>query len=217
MQLEQLQQIDLMEKIKYLYGASGHCKVIIDILNNNNVTIDGVLDDNPKCDFILNVPVLKTLETIISSNSEFIVSIGDNLIRKKIVSNLKVSFFTAIHFSAVIARNSTISNGSVVMAGVLINSDARIGKHCIINTGSVIEHDCEISDYCHISPNASLAGNVIVGEGTHIGIGACVIQGKKIGKWVTIGAGTVVINDIPDYAVVVGNPGKIIKFNRTNE
>jgi len=65
----------------------------------------------------------------------------------------------------------------------------------------------------HISPNASLAGDVYIGEGTHIGIGAVIIQGLKVGKWVTIGAGAVVINDIPDFAVVVGNPGKIKKYN----
>lgn len=52
-----------------------------------------------------------------------------------------------------------------------------------------------------------------IGEGTHVGIGAIIIQGLKIGKWATIGAGTVVLDDIPDYAVVVGNPGKVIKYN----
>jgi acetyltransferase EpsM len=54
---------------------------------------------------------------------------------------------------------------------------------------------------------------VQVGEGTHIGIGACVVQGIKVGKWATIGAGAVIIKDVPDYAVVVGNPGRIIKYN----
>jgi acetyltransferase-like isoleucine patch superfamily enzyme len=58
-----------------------------------------------------------------------------------------------------------------------------------------------------------LAGNVTVGEGSHVGIGASVIQGVVIGKWTVIGAGAVVLNDVPDYAVVVGNPGKIIKVN----
>ena len=53
----------------------------------------------------------------------------------------------------------------------------------------------------------------MVGEGAHVGIGACVIQDIKIGKWATIGAGAVIIDDVPDYAVVVGNPGKIIKYN----
>ena len=68
-----------------------------------------------------------------------------------------------------------------------------------------------MEDFVHISPNAALAGSITVGEGTHIGIGASVIQGIKIGKWATIGAGAVIIRDVPDFATVVGNPGKIIK------
>lgn len=206
-----------MGKIKYLYGASGHGKVVADILKSKDIIIDGILDDNPKTEFISNIPVLKVLETTISLDNEIIISIGDNRIRKKIASNLKTSFFTALHKSAIISESVRIEEGSVVMAGVVINSSVKIGQHCIINSGAVIEHDCKIRDYCHISPNASLAGNVNIGEGTHVGIGACVIQDIKIGKWVTIGAGSVIINDIPDFAVVVGNPGKIIKFNRTNE
>ena len=99
------------------------------------------------------------------------------------------------------------------MAGVIINSGSSIGKHCIVNTGAIIEHDCQISDYVHICPNVSIAGSVIINEGTQVGIGATIIQGIEIGKWVMIGAGAVIINDVPDYAVVVGNPGKVIKFN----
>jgi acetyltransferase EpsM len=60
-------------------------------------------------------------------------------------------------------------------------------------------------------PRVVLCGNVSVGEGTLIGAGATVIPGIKIGKWVTIGAGAVVVKDIPDYAVAVGNPAKVIK------
>jgi acetyltransferase-like isoleucine patch superfamily enzyme len=50
-----------------------------------------------------------------------------------------------------------------------------------------------------------------------VGIGAVVIPKISIGKWVTIGAGAVIIRDVPDFAVVVGNPGKIIKYNSENE
>jgi len=70
-----------------------------------------------------------------------------------------------------------------------------------------------IEDFVHISPNSALAGGVEIGEGSQIGIGASVIQGIKVGKWCVIGAGAVIINDIPDYSVVVGNPGRIIKKN----
>ena len=54
----------------------------------------------------------------------------------------------------------------------------------------------------------------MVGEGTQIGINATIRQGINIGKWATIGAGAVIVKDVPDYAVVVGNPGKIIRYNQ---
>ena len=75
------------------------------------------------------------------------------------------------------------------------------------------EHYYIINNFVHISSNVAIGGNVIINEGAHIGIGASVIQGIEIGKWVTVGAGTVVIEDIPDYAIVLGCPGKIIKYN----
>ncbi|KFF18271.1 acetyltransferase [Flavobacterium hydatis] len=206
-----------MEKVKYLYGASGHCKVVIDILRSNNDDVRCIFDDYPKTEEILGIPVLKA-SLLRSSLSDFIiVSIGDNFLRKKVVSKVAASFFKAIHSTAILSINSKIGKGSVIMAGVIINSSVEIGEHCIINSGAVIEHDCKIGDFCHISPNASLAGNVNLGEGTHVGIGACVIQGVKIGKWVTIGAGSVIIKDVPDFATVVGNPGKIIKYKEVNE
>ncbi|ENG5658918.1 acetyltransferase [Flavobacterium psychrophilum] len=196
-----------------LYGASGHCKVIIDILQCNNQAIEGLIDDNPKFDTIFGFKVLNSNSFDFSSNKNVILSIGNNKIRKKLAVILSVNFVTAIHPKAIISRDVNLGVGTVVMAGVIINPDATIGNHCIINTGAVVEHDCEISDYVHVSPNASLAGNVFVGEGSQVGIGASVIQGIKIGKWVTIGAGAVIIKDVPDFAVVVGNPGRIIKVN----
>ena len=58
-----------------------------------------------------------------------------------------------------------------------------------------------------------MAENVIIGEGSPIGICAVVIQGINILKWATIGAGSLIIRKIENYTVVVGNPGKTVKFN----
>ncbi len=77
--------------------------------------------------------------------------------------------------------------------------------------------DCVIGDFAHIAPNVSIAGNVSIGEGSQIGIGASIVQGVTIGKWAVVGAGSVILDDVPDYAVVVGVPGKIIKYNSRNE
>jgi len=198
----------------YLFGASGHGKVVIDIVKSSikDIEIEAVYDDNPKDKIIADLPVFKANATILDDvNLLWLISIGNNKFRKIVSEKIKGKFLKAIHHRAVIGIFSEIGEGTVVMANAVINSNAKIGKHCVINSGAIVEHDCVINDFSHISPNSALAGGVIIGEGTHIGIGACVIQGIKIGKWCTIGAGTVVIRDIPDGATVVGNPGRIIK------
>lgn len=205
-----------MDSNIFLYGASGHCKVVIDILVLNKVAIKTIIDDDVSKKDILGIAVLHSSKIILGDKQKIIVAIGDNAIRKNIVEKINSSFYRAIHPSAVVSRYSVIGEGSVVMAGVIINADATIGAHCIINTAAVIEHDCHIGDYVHVSPNATLSGSVIVKEGAHIGVGASIIQGITIGRWATVGAGAVIISDVPDYAVVVGNPGKPIKKKQKN-
>ncbi|MEL1240122.1 acetyltransferase [Flavobacterium flavipallidum] len=198
-----------------LFGASGHCKVVIDILQSNNEKVTAIVDDQPKTDFLLGVEVLSSSNFIFDKNQKIIIAIGDNVIRKKIADRLNGTFHTAIHPQAIISNYSTIGGGTVIAPGAIINADAVIGQHCIVNTAAIVEHDCVVEDYVHLSPNSALAGGVKVGEGTHIGIGAKVIQGITIGKWATIGAGAVIIKDVPDYAVVVGNPGRVIKNKKS--
>ena len=70
-----------------------------------------------------------------------------------------------------------------------------------------------VEDFAHIAPKVALCGGVKVGEGALLGVGVVVIPGIKIGKWSIIGAGSVVTKDVPDYAVVVGNPARILKYN----
>ena len=196
-----------------LYGASGHGKVIIEILENMNESSITVWDDDVNKEYLLNYKIIRPLKNLIEIKDKIIVSIGVNEIRKKIVTFLNdyVSFGNAIHPDSFISKRAKIEEGTVIMEGAVVNVDCTIGKHCIINTSASIDHDCMLGDFVHISPNATLSGDVRVGEGTHIGSGATSIQGIRIGKWCTIGAGAVIIKDIPDYSTAVGNPAKIIK------
>jgi len=199
-----------------LYGASGHAKVICEILEAQGRIPYGLIDDNPQVTLLLDYSVYNTLQqAAVKPDDQFIISIGSNRIRKIVAQKLReVRFTNAIHPAAVISPRSSIGEGTVVMANVSVNVHSTIGKHVILNTNCSIDHDCIVGDYVHISPNVALAGDVQVGEGTQLGIGACVKQGIRIGKWVMIGAGAVIIRDVPDYAVVVGNPGRIIKMNQ---
>jgi len=193
----------------YLFGASGHGKVVAEICESCNLEIEGFIDNDITKIEICGYSVLHDLP---EENSEICITIGDNKIRKRITEENKMyTYLKLIHRSSNISSRCEIGKGTVIMGGVSINVDTHIGNHCIINTNASIDHDCIIKDFVHISPNAALAGNVRIGEGTHVGIGACVIQGITIGNWVTIGAGAVIIRDIPDGCIVVGNPGRIIK------
>ncbi|WP_079242916.1 acetyltransferase [Chryseobacterium indologenes] len=194
----------------YLFGASGHGKVIADIAAANDIKIKAFIDQDVTKKECYGFPVLNTLP---DDKEKLIISIGNNLTRKKIAEQIKSEMGTLVHPKSIISGSVKIEEGTVIMGGVVINADTTIGKHCIINTNASVDHDCVVEDFVHISPNSALAGGVEVGEGSQVGIGASVIQGIKIGKWCVIGAGAVIINDIPDYSVVVGNPGRIIKKN----
>lgn len=195
-----------------LYGGSGHAKVIIDCLLANGLPVQGIFDDNRALVSLLHFPVIGPYEKDYLPLEELIVSIGNNVIRKKAAQNIRHIFGKVVHPTALLSTFASVKEGTVVFHYSVIQAGAIIGKHCIINTSASIDHDCELEDFVHISPNATLSGNVKVGEGTHIGAGATVIQGITIGKWCTIGAGAVVIRNVPDYATVVGVPAKIIKI-----
>ena len=191
----------------YLYGASGHAKVIIDILKANHESIEALFDDDESLTHLLDYPVLRPSEV----RGPLIISIGSNNIRQKIAESLNVTFGRSFHPSSIISDETEIGEGTVVMQGAIIQSDVRIGRHCIINTGASVDHECVIKDYVHISPHCTLCGNVQIGEGTWVGAGSIIIPGVKVGKWSVIGAGSVVTKDIPDNVLAVGNRCKIIK------
>ncbi len=199
-----------------LYGAGGHCKVIIDILECLQICVKTIVDDNPLSSELMTNSVVCASNFSFKSTHNVIISIGNNNIRRELSKKLNVTFEKAIHPKASFSKHSVVGEGTVIMAGAIVSPNVKIGKHCIINSSAVVEHDSVIEDFVHICPSASLAGGVVIGEGTQVGIGATIIQDVIVGKWVVIGAGTVVLNNVPDYSVVVGNPGKVIRIEQND-
>ena len=207
-----------------LIGAGGHAKVVIELLKKlADIRIVGLIDKdlNKTGKTLLDVPIIGTDDQLAAGFAAdtyaliTVGSIGDNTLRKKLYCDLKhLSFrlINAIHPTAIISGYTRFGEGNTLMAGALIGPDTVLGSNIIVNTGSIIEHDCFIDDHAHIAPGARLSGEVRVGAGSHIGVGATIIQSVTIGKNCLIGAGAVIIRDIPDNAVVVGNPGQVIKF-----
>ncbi|KXX68567.1 acetyltransferase [Flammeovirga sp. SJP92] len=195
----------------FIYGASGHGKVVYDCAISSKINVQGFIDDDPLKQEFLGCKVYKSTE--ISKDWVIIVAIGSSQIRKRIVDSLDVNFGIIKHSSSILSSHTVIHGGTVFFHNTVVQSGSEIGEHCIINTSSIIDHDCQLGNYVHVAPNAVLCGGVKVGNSSWIGAGSTIIQGITIGNNCTIGAGSVVINNIPDNAVVVGNPGKIIKYN----
>jgi sugar O-acyltransferase (sialic acid O-acetyltransferase NeuD family) len=107
-----------------------------------------------------------------------------------------------------------IGIGNYIQEHVDIQAGVSIGNNSSIHLGSLISHESRIGDSVFISVNCNIAGLVNIEDGVFVGTGASIIPRKKIGKWSIIGAGSVIIDDVPPYSVVVGNPGKIIKHTR---
>ncbi len=199
----------------YLFGASGHGKVIKEIIEAGGQEVDAFVDDNPNINELCGKKVLHTRMGV----SPIIISIGVNKNRKMIAEQLlaynpNIKFGIAIHPSAVVSPSAKIGEGTVIMAGAVVCAGAVIGRHCIINTGASIDHECVLGDYCHMAPHATLSGQVHLGEGVIMGVSSCAINCTNIGSWATIGAGAAVVKPIPANCTAVGVPAKPIKFNK---
>jgi sugar O-acyltransferase (sialic acid O-acetyltransferase NeuD family) len=202
-----------------VYGAGGHAKVILDILEREGrYQIAGLLDDDPHlqdCEFF-GYPVLgsgEALEEIRDSGVlGAIIAVGDNETRGRLAARVQITglrLITALHPAATISRGVEIGVGSALMAGVVINADSIIGDNAIVNTSATVDHDCHVGACVHLSPGVHVAGGVRIGHHAHLGIGAVVLPGLSIGHHATIGAGSVVSRDLPPEAVAVGVPARV--------
>ena len=204
-----------------IFGASGHAKVVIDIVEREGrYRVAALFDDNVALhgQTFFGYAVSGGRDALLEQYRQgkieaAIVAIGDNRIRAMIAAWLiahGVPRVSCIHPSAQLGRGVRIGIGSVLMAATVVNADTQIGNEVIINTGATVDHDNLIADAVHISPGCHLCGHVAVGQGSFIGAGSVVIPSVGIGSNVVVGAGSTVLNDIDDGMRVAGSPCRAI-------
>ena len=199
----------------FVFGASGHAKVVIDAIECSGRMQIAYLCDDAEAKHgtrLMGYDVLRGREELLARRSEAragIVAIGENALRSDVAAWLIEQGFalaSVVHPAAVIARDVEIGDGSVVMAGCVVNTGARLGRNTIVNTGATVDHDCDIGEGVHIGPGAHLCGHVSVGARTLIGAGTTIVPSVRVGVEATVGAGSTVIRDVSDYARVGGSP-----------
>lgn len=204
-------------------GCSGHARVVVDILEEENRSqIVGLLDTYkaPGTE-ALGYLVLGTsddLPALVSANicDSAIVAIGDNWIRSHMVQRVRelvpeIGFVAAIHPSARIARDVLIGSGTVIMAGAVVNTGCQIGEFCILNTCSSLDHDSTMERFSSLAPRAVTGGGVRIGAFSAVCIGAVISHSIRIGEHTVVGAGATVLRNVPDRVVAFGTPARAIR------
>lgn len=205
-----------------IWGASGHARVVADMVRlTGKFNIVGFLDDvdpNRKGTHFCGALILggsEQLEQLRSNNIRHIIfGFGDcqaRLALASVASQFGFELATVIHPDAIVAGDVPIGQGTVIMAGAVVNPASAIHENVIINTSSSVDHDCIIKRGAHIGPGAHLGGGVKIGQGTWVGIGAIIKDKISIGNNTIIGAGALVLKDMPDGVVAFGMPAKIIR------
>jgi len=210
-------------------GSSGHARVILDILRQaGQYEVIGLLDtykpQGSGCSSHVVLGTCEDLPALIAAEQVEggIVAIGDNWTRAKIAGQIKAivpgfRFVTAVHPSARVAEDVTLGDGTVVMAGAILNPGCVIGESSIINTGASLDHESVMGDFSSLGPGVVTGGRVRIGNYTAIGIGAVVLQEITIGEHTVIGAGATVVGNVPGYVVAYGTPARVMRAREAGD
>lgn len=147
------------------------------------------------------------------------IAIADGEVRELLAAKCsadQVSPWSVQAESVVVMDDVTIGDGALLSPFVTITSNIRIGQYFHGNLYSYVEHDCSIGDFVTFAPGVKCNGNVVIEDHAYIGAGAILRQGKpgsplRVGRGAAVGMGAVVLDDVPENAVVVGNPAKVIR------
>ena len=110
--------------------------------------------------------------------------------------------------NADIGLDAKLSEGVIVGPLTVIEAKAKIGPHTTIRSLVCVGHHTSVGSFCHLANGVTISGNVVIGDDVFVGSGAVIRDGISIGHGAVIGMGAVVVQDVPENAVVVGNPAR---------
>lgn len=137
----------------------------------------------------------------------------------KIGKGTRIWHFTHIMPNCIIGENCNLGQNVVVSQDVVLGNNVKVQNNVSIYTGVICEDDVFLGPSMVftnvINPRSAVNRRdqylrTLVKKGATIGANATIVCGNTIGNYAFIGAGAVVTKDVPDYALVVGNPARHI-------
>ncbi len=124
------------------------------------------------------------------------------------LSGSGLAWATALHPSAVLGAGTTVGDGCIVGAGVVVAYDTRLGRHTTVNLNATVGHDCVIGDYSTVAPGVNITGKVTLGRGVEVQTNATIVPGLSLGEFSRIGPGSVLLRDAGKGEFFFGNPAR---------
>lgn len=139
----------------------------------------------------------------------------------RIGEGTRIWHFSHIMKDSVIGKNCNIGQNVVISPEVVLGDNVKIQNNVSVYTGVIAEDNVFMGPSCVftnvINPRSHVCRKdeyrrTLLKEGCSLGANCTVICGRTIGKYALVGAGGVVTKDVPDYAVVVGNPARVTGY-----
>lgn len=194
----------------YIVGAGGFGRETLDACLETGFPVAAFADERRAGACVRDLPVISI--DAVPHDAAVVVAIADPVARRRLAgvttSAVHRTLHTVLHPRAIIARETTVGLGCVVLAHAYVSSSCRLGSQVQINYNATVGHDARLDDAVTVLPGANVAGATHLEAGVTVGSNACVLQGIHVGAGATIGAGAVVTRDVGPATVVTGVPAR---------
>lgn len=213
-----------------LWGCSGHAKVLAGVIARLGGKIVATFDNDPMAKPLSGIPLhigetgfeqwVRSRDNLESVRGLVAIGGSRGIDRLRYLALMVASGLGSaplIDPSATLDETASLGEGCQLLPGSIVSAEAELAEGCIINHKASVDHECRIGAGVHIAPGATLCSLVSVGDRAFIGTNATIPPRRKIGRGAIVGSGAVVTKDIPDYAVAVGNPARVIRIEHPEQ